>query len=170
MDDDRLVKIMAERRWPFQIGEWNEVAVEMGRFTPRQLRDRWMNYLRPPLDRSEFTIEERKEALKMSVNHFGKWKSIALRFGNGRSRSPAMIKNMVTHLRAKLQRLGFDLTIENDIDLLPDVLFDWGSPESEELEMILEQFRNEKEKRKIREAALPFKIQSILNNQTLSKS
>jgi hypothetical protein len=72
---------------------------------------------------------------------------------------------MVTHLRSKLKRFGFDLTTEDDVDLLHDLLFECGRPEPEELETMLEQFRNEKEKRQVHKAVFPFTIKSILNEE-----
>jgi hypothetical protein len=167
-DDDRLAAIMAERRWPLKIGEWNEVADEMGRFTSRQLRDRWMNSLRPPLDQSEFTIAERWEALKKSLTSYGKWKNIAIHFGNGRTRSAAMIRNLVIHLTARLRRLGFIVTHEADFDLLPDVLFEWGHPPQDELQVILDQFRYQKKTEKETGVAVPFHDLVIAESWTIS--
>jgi hypothetical protein len=155
---------MAERKWPLEIGEWNEVADEMGKFTPRQLRDRWMNHLRLPLDQSEFTIAERREAFKKALTCYGKWKNIAIHIGNSRTRSAAMIKKLVTRLTVKLRGLGFILTHEADVALLPDVLFEWGRQPQDELQVILDQFKHQKELKNRQVLPFPCTIWSLLND------
>jgi hypothetical protein len=162
-DDERLIRIMAERCWPLKVGEWGEIQQEMEGFTARQLRDRWVNYLKPPLDRSAFTIEERRAALKESVNAFGNWKRVAAHLGDGRRRSPAMVKNLVTHLMARLRRLGFPISSEGDVDLLPDAIFERGVRPGEELDQILGEYKAKKSVAVLPDSIFPLTIASLLN-------
>jgi hypothetical protein len=162
-DDERLMRIMSQRRRRLEVGEWAEIAEEMGKFTAKQLRKRWTNYLKPPLDHTEFTVPERREALKQSIEKLWNWKQVASTLGNGRTRSPLMIRNVVTYLLTKLKKLGIVLVRQEDVDLVPDVLLDWGQPPVEELRVIVEEYRRAKETQEKGNAIFPLTIEDLLN-------
>jgi hypothetical protein len=125
--------------------DWQQIAIDHGRrFTARQLKERWNNFVRPPLDRSEFTIAERRQAMRLSVTSYGRWKDIASQIGNGVSRSPAMVKHVVWHLAPKLEAKGFCVSRPEDVDLLPDELFEWGFPKGEVAQALVAEFRAKK--------------------------
>jgi len=44
-----MVKNMGEK--------WKQISIEVPKFTPKQIRERYLNYLRPNIDKSEFTFE-----------------------------------------------------------------------------------------------------------------
>jgi hypothetical protein len=71
-----------------------------------------------------------------------------------------MVKNHVAHLMAKLRRLGFPITSEGDVDLLPDAVFGRGLRRGEELNLILEDY---KAKKGVPPAMCPLTIESLLN-------
>jgi hypothetical protein len=104
------------------------------------------------------------EALKKWLTSYGKWKNIAIRIANGRTRSAAMIKNLVTHPTAKLRGLGFIVTHESDVDFLPDVLFGCGRPPQDELQVILDQFRSQKNPKR-RQKSFGFVIYASSNER-----
>jgi hypothetical protein len=125
---------------PRKPGEWQQISREFGRgYAARQLQDRWINFLRTPLNRAPFTIPERRAILKMACDHPKKWKSIAAKIGDGKCRSPAMVKNLLKNLVPKLSKHGFKVERPEDIDFLPDRFFSWGFPKgTEAYEMVRE--------------------------------
>jgi hypothetical protein len=122
-DDERLLQIMEGRPRPLMPGKWKDIAFETGKFSPRQCRERWQNYLKPSLSRTDFTIAERREVLKQSIRYYGQWQVIASKIGNGTNRSPQMIKNLLTNLISKMTKLGIIITEPEDVDCIPEIAF-----------------------------------------------
>jgi hypothetical protein len=133
-DDQRLSEIMSRlntRR--LRPNDWRQIQQDLNRpFTIEQIRHRWFNFLRPPLSRAEFTKEDRKEALRLYMDTPNNWKEIASRFGDGSSRSPEMMENLLKTLNRKLVRFGLNVEIRDDVDLIPDDFFNRGFPSAPE--------------------------------------
>jgi hypothetical protein len=108
-----------ETRWDSSQRE--EIAKEIGDgFTARQIMDRWYYDLRPGISRHEFTIEERRQVLKLSNTNLGNWSRIAAQIGTGTNRICAQVKSAVSEILAKLKRIGISLQTPEDADALPD--------------------------------------------------
>jgi hypothetical protein len=169
-DDLRLIEVMKKHTHrPLRCREWNEIAADFGKFSVRQCRERWHNYLKPPLVRTEFTIPERREILTYALTDYGHWERIAGRIGNGKVRSPAMVKNMLSNLVPKLRKMGFEVRSRDDVDCLPDVVFQWGYPSYGEQHKLLIEYNEAKQRRCRRAEPIgqpspgPFSIQAILS-------
>jgi hypothetical protein len=120
-DDDRLIAIMCEHPGNNKLpgSEWRQIAHEFGGpFTTAQLQERWRNFLRPPLDRSKFAISEKRHILKLSLGRPGRWRDIARIVGNGRSRSPMMVKNLIVPILEKLRKCNITIRSDSDVDCL----------------------------------------------------
>lgn len=131
-DDDRLIAIVRHHD-PTGISSrdtWELIARQFGGpFTATQLHARWQNFLRPPLNRLMFSADEKRDVLKKSIGNFGRWKDLAECVGDGRSRSPRMIKAMLMALISKLKKCGIDYRTAADVDCIPEVVFGAGLPE-----------------------------------------
>ena len=63
---------------------WNKIAEVFFNRSPRQLKERWTNYLNPAVNKNEWT-EEEEELLLEKLSEFGKrWREISKYF-NGRT-------------------------------------------------------------------------------------
>jgi hypothetical protein len=125
-DDERLATIMCKHPGKGKLpgSEWREIAREFGGpFTTTQLQERWRNFVRPPLDRSKFTICEKRHILKLSLGRQGRWRDIARIVGDGRSRSPMMVKNLIVPILEKLRKCNIAVRSNTDVDCLPDEIF-----------------------------------------------
>lgn len=72
-DDKRLEQIIKENKFT----GWKNVAKMMPGFTPKQLRDRWHNYISPNNSFEPWTFEEDK-IIVQKVQQFGtKWSQIS---------------------------------------------------------------------------------------------
>ncbi|OHS92783.1 Myb-like DNA-binding domain containing protein [Tritrichomonas foetus] len=70
--------------------KWNEIALNLPGRTARQCRERYTNYLRPDLNKSQWTIQE-DEMLGQKYQIYGpQWKIISTFFPG---RSPVNVKN-----------------------------------------------------------------------------
>jgi hypothetical protein len=128
-DDSTLIEIMRNHPCPRKQGEWAQVSREFGRgCSARQLQERWNNFLRPGLNHDPFTAEERRQVLKLSLDHPRQWQYIAREVSQNGSRSPAMVKNLVKNLTRKLVKKGFQVDHSSYVDCLPDRFFLWGFP------------------------------------------
>jgi hypothetical protein len=146
-DDDRLLEIMAghnSRR--LRPSDWRQIQREFGApFTVEQIKHRWFNFVQPPLNRAEFTKEERKEALRLYIDTPNNWRKIAAKFGDGRSRSPEMMENLLKTLTRKLGRFGLSLEQRDDVRFIPDEFFNRGFPRTAERLELVRSFERAKE-------------------------
>ncbi|OHT14823.1 Myb-like DNA-binding domain containing protein [Tritrichomonas foetus] len=94
IDDDETLKNLV-----IELGEnWNEIANRMPGRNPRQVRERYQNYLSPSLNTSRWTIEE-DTLLVQKVQEIGqKWVKISRFFPN---RTDQMMKNRYNVLKRK---------------------------------------------------------------------
>ena len=85
-EDEKLKRLVAK----FGTENWNTIAHKMKDRTVRQCRERWLNYLDPNLNKSEWTDEEDK-LLYQKFDELGRrWKVIASFFEN---RTDISVKN-----------------------------------------------------------------------------
>jgi hypothetical protein len=141
---------------------WQQIASAVGPgFHWRQVQARWLNFLRPPLDRSEISPVEKWLILRYSVLHYGQWQFIASRLGDGTTRSPAMVSHAFSHLAQKLKAHGFEVNRPEDADLMPVEVFQRGFPKGKEGEKLLEDY---KRKKSVRDSAVSrqFTISALL--------
>lgn len=72
-DDKQLEQIRKEQTFT----GWKDVAKQMPSFTPKQLRDRWHNYISPQNSFGPWTLEEDK-IIAQNVKKYGtKWSQIS---------------------------------------------------------------------------------------------
>jgi hypothetical protein len=95
-----------------------------------------------------FSADEKRDVLKKSIGNFGRWKDLAECVGDGRSRSPRMIKAMLTALVAKLKKCGIECRTPDDVDCIPEVVFGAGLPEDVTAADVRAQYLKNKEQRK----------------------
>lgn len=127
-DDEALIRIVEKYERHGVIRDWVSIAQEHGSgYTGRQCRDRWHNYLRPPLERSPITPDEKRELVRAAVQHKNNWAYLSSLRIQGKYRSCAMIKNACLALLDKLARIGVTLTDPSDVDCLPPEAFDPGN-------------------------------------------
>lgn len=139
-DDERLIMIMANHSQPLKLGEWTHIAEEMGnQFSAQQCQDRWANYLRPPLDRSPLTVEEKRLLVKYWIPNPKEWKKIATKSQHYKIRSPAFVKSYLNAQIRKMAQLGVKPLTPEEVDLLPDSLFMPGMPDVQEMDDVREQ-------------------------------
>jgi hypothetical protein len=128
-DDDRLQAIMSDYPSRLSRAQWSEVATTFGGgVTVRQIQERWHNFVRPGLDRSHFSVSERRQVAALAIDQPRQWSLIAKQLGNGKYRSAAMVKHCAMNILPKLQSLGFRVEKSADIELLPDAVFERGFP------------------------------------------
>jgi hypothetical protein len=96
--------------------------------------------LKPPLNRAEFSLEERREALRLYLETPKNWRKIASLLGDGKSRSPGMVESLLRTVIRKLDRLGLTVTCKAHVDCLPDEVFGWGLPKGTERRSVLAAF------------------------------
>jgi hypothetical protein len=75
---------------------WPEIAERMPAFTPRQLRERWCNYVSPTLKTTAWTPEESAELLRLHQIFGARWGVIGAQMGR---RSAPDVKNQFQWLR-----------------------------------------------------------------------
>ena len=96
-EDALLTKIMFQG--PFET--WIAVAEQLPGRTPRQCRDRWVNYLSPSNKNGPWTSEEDQLLTEKYMEHGPQWTTIA-KFFDGRSENN--VKNRwYTYLKNKFQ-------------------------------------------------------------------
>jgi hypothetical protein len=140
-EDDRLRAIRSKYPEPLRWGDWQKSAGEFGcRVTAQQLRDRWYNYAKPGLDTSPFSLSERRQVAALAIDHPHDWKWIASQLGNGRCRSPAMVRNIGLRLLKKLKEVGLEIESGRDMEFVPDAVFGLGQPTGPQREEMVAQF------------------------------
>jgi hypothetical protein len=80
---------------------WADIASHMPGFSPRQLRERWCNYLCPNLNLSQWTDEDDARLLQLHQQYGPAWRTIGTIMGN---RSSPDVKNRFQSMRNKHER------------------------------------------------------------------
>jgi Myb superfamily proteins, including transcription factors and mRNA splicing factors len=89
---------------------WTQIAEKIPKRTPRQIRERWTNYLDPNINHSEFTAEEDQIIIEKYNEIGSKWSNIAKFMG----RTENQVKNrFYSHILPAAKRLNILLTKEN---------------------------------------------------------
>ena len=124
-EDDRLAAICeAYESRKITMREWQAIATKHDAgYTSYQCRIRWHNFLKPPLDRSPITPEERKELFRASILHNNNWSHISSLKCAGKTRSPYLIRQVCCAQRNKLREANLAVTTAEDVDKLPLSMF-----------------------------------------------
>jgi hypothetical protein len=139
--DATLIRLMEGRNGRMTASEWAEVARLVDpTFSVRRVQDRWNNFLRPPLDRSEFTPEERRSVARLMFQQPNDWRWIAEQLSPEKTRSAAMVKHLGANLRSKIHNAGFQIDQIEDIDLLPDEVFQLGFPKGPHARVLVQMY------------------------------
>lgn len=86
---------------------WTQIAKKIPKRTPRQIRERWTNYLDPNINHSEFTAEEDQIIIEKHNEIGPKWSNIAKFMG----RTENQVKNrFYSHILPAAKRLDISLT------------------------------------------------------------
>jgi myb-related protein len=97
----------------FGCHEWRAVAERVGNNRiARQVRERWNNFLSPPIQHA-FTDAEDEKLMELASNFTGDWAQIARIIGN---RSAIQVRNRVRKLS---RRLESSAEVEDQDDLIP---------------------------------------------------
>ncbi|CAD8132334.1 unnamed protein product [Paramecium pentaurelia] len=95
---------------------WTQIALELynhnnGQYvrTPKQVRERWMNYLNPKLNKSSWTDQEDNQLLQIVVNSGKRWSLISTLL---QGRTENQVKNRFKSLIHKIYREEDDDEIE----------------------------------------------------------
>ena len=81
---------------------WKLVSMRMKNRTPRQCKERWINYLQPNINKDKWTKPE-DDLLFYLVNKLGsKWNTLSSYFNN---RPPVILKNRFNILSRHIKRL-----------------------------------------------------------------
>lgn len=92
LDDEMLTRAVQSSRFI----EWNEIAKKLGKWSARQCRERWKNYVDPSLSHDKWTYEEDQILLKRFEEIGSNWIKIK-QFLPGRAVNN--IKNRLQYLR-----------------------------------------------------------------------
>ena len=87
---------------------WSKIASCLKNRTGKQVRSRYLNYLRPGLNHGDFTIEEERFLLSLQTQYENKWTIIA---NHMPGRSEGQVKN---HFRYLSKNIGFRKDIQNE--------------------------------------------------------
>ncbi|EAX89237.1 Myb-like DNA-binding domain containing protein [Trichomonas vaginalis G3] len=111
-DDEMLLKAVQESKFT----DWNEIAKKLGKWTARQCRERWKNYVDPSLSHEKWTDSEDRILLKRFEEIGTNWVKLK-QFLPGRSVNN--IKNRLQYL--KNHNFSASSTTETDDAPMNDV-------------------------------------------------
>jgi hypothetical protein len=84
-------------------GNWHAISGRMSGRTPRQCKERWVNYLAPTLNIAAWTPDEDCLLLEKQREFGSQWSTIARFFAN---RTDGMVKNRFNRLMRKQRRVA----------------------------------------------------------------
>ncbi|CAD8076828.1 unnamed protein product [Paramecium sonneborni] len=112
-EDDIIRSLMIQQE---QKHIWTQIALELynhnnGQYvrTPKQVRERWMNYLNPKLNKSSWTDQEDNQLLQLVVNNGKRWSMISTLL---EGRTENQVKNRFKSLIHKIFKEEDDDDIE----------------------------------------------------------
>lgn len=110
-DDENLIKAVQSCKF----ADWNEISKKLGKWSPRQCRERWKNYVDPSLSHEKWTEKEDETLLKRFDEIGTNWIRLKT-FLPGRSVNG--IKNRLQFLRSHNSSTTQSVTdIEETVDL-----------------------------------------------------
>lgn len=77
-EDEQLKKLIKE----YGTSEWELISQMMPGRNVRQVKERWLNYLKPDVNKNPWTKEEEELLIKLHDKYGNKWKQISLHFHN----------------------------------------------------------------------------------------
>jgi hypothetical protein len=101
-DDDQTLR---QLKASFPALSWPEIAGHMPGFTPRQVRERWCNYLAPDLKTDDWASDEDAELVRLHTELGPRWGLIGNCMGN---RSGPDIKNRYQTIRLRSRKQSKD--------------------------------------------------------------
>jgi hypothetical protein len=117
-EDDEALAATVKAMWP---AVWAQVAEAMnGKWTARQLRDRWNSFLNPQLNH-EWTQEDDRRLLALHDELGNRWAAIAIRL---RNRSNVSVRNRFRTLKTQGQLLPEPVQAEGS-DGEEEMFEDW---------------------------------------------
>lgn len=112
-DEDQRLKALVEQ---YGTNQWGTIAKELGNRNPRQVRDRYRNYLAPDVVKAEWTIQEDKTLIALCQTHGKVWAQLTKYFPG---RTDVDLKNHFNKLNRHAQKIqpgsSILLPAENDI-------------------------------------------------------
>lgn len=99
-EDEKLIELVE------QLGQvWTEISSKLKSRSSKQVRDRYLNYLKPGLNKSKFSIEEDNLLIEKYRLYGGKWSKISSFFPD---RTSDIIKNrFYSSLRKKYMNIDY---------------------------------------------------------------
>jgi hypothetical protein len=126
-DDIELIRLVREQPGNVKRPDWEKIAAQLGPgWTSERAYERWVNFVQPPLNRTEMTVAEKRRIVGLYLKRPGDWRWIASQLAPDRSRSAAMVKQAFMFLRPRLTAFGFDGNSLHELDRIPDSVFETG--------------------------------------------
>ena len=114
-DDAKLKNLITNKMFR----GWKDIAKQMPKFSPKQLRDRWHNYISPDNNFEPYTMEE-DAIIAQKVAEIGtKWSIISSilvgRSDNSvKNRYNTVLKNTLTNKKTRVPQSVLEITENND--------------------------------------------------------
>lgn len=122
--DRKLIEIMSSRKLPLTVYQWRDVADQMGDVELVNVyRCRYLMHLRPGLDRSTLTMEEKRAFMKLGMKLGWNWHEMAKVKIYGKRRPLMIVMKLVKCYLYRLKLLNVTVNRLGDVDLLPDEIF-----------------------------------------------
>jgi hypothetical protein len=86
----------------FGFQDWYAISLRMPGRSARQCKERWLNYLKPTLNTTSWTLEEDTLLIEKQQEYGSRWAQIAKFFPN---RTDSMIKNRFNRLQRREMRV-----------------------------------------------------------------
>ena len=106
-EEDKLLNILVNK---YGQNNWNIIAQEMNGRTPRQCRERWINYASPNLSQSPWTHEEELLLVQQYKILGPRWHKLAQHISNRSA------NNILIHFK-NMNKNGSFQTIEKEINI-----------------------------------------------------
>lgn len=78
-EEDNVLTQLVEK---YGVGDWDRISKDMKNRTPRQCRERWINYISPELSNEPWSVEEDQLLDELYAEYGSRWHKIAEFFPN----------------------------------------------------------------------------------------
>jgi hypothetical protein len=127
---------------PISQQQWRQIASAFDPgLTVQEIQVRWYNVVKPNIP---FTIHERRQIVRLAIDHPCDWGWIARQVRNGDGRYATMVRYCATNLMGRLKTLGFDVEKSSDVGLLPDAVLARDGPKGTMRATLLAEYRANK--------------------------